>query len=507
MTKSLKQLLNSIHLKINHYFGMDKADHSITSIHALIALIGSISLFLILERGEESFTFTEHSLLVLVEKICVIVVIAYLITRSKYFLEVLDGKFTLKNQIFLILVFGGLSIFGTYSGLEIFGAIANVRDLGPMIAGLVGGPIIGLGAGLIGGIYRFFLGGFTCVPCSLSTVLAGLFAGIVYLLNKKRFIGILGAVIFAVLMESFHMVLALILASPFAKALAVVDNLMGPMILANALGVLIFAFIISNLITERETAEERDKFHDELKKKEYELEIAHEIQESFLPHEMPFLNGFDIYALNIPAKEVGGDFYDFIPISEDKMGITIADVSGKSVPAALFMAFSRTILRAKAIGNPGVADVIEDVNKMIASDAQSGMFVTLFYAILDLKKRTLEYVNAGHNPPVMFIRKTGHLELLSSKGIALGAVDNIELEERKINIKSGDTVVFYTDGVTEAVNKEDEQFGEERLFKLVKKNKDLSAKEIVEIIKKTVISFSGDRSQFDDITLMVLKAK
>ncbi len=119
-------------------------------------------------------------LLVLVEKICVIVVIAYLITRTKYFREILDKRFTLKNRAILILIFGAVSIFGTYSGIEIFGAIANVRDLGPMIAGLIGGPVIGLGAGLIGGIHRYFLGGFTCVPCSLATVLAGLFGGIIY---------------------------------------------------------------------------------------------------------------------------------------------------------------------------------------------------------------------------------------------------------------------------------------------------------------------------------------
>jgi sigma-B regulation protein RsbU (phosphoserine phosphatase) len=149
-------------------------------------------------------------LLTLVEKICVIVVIAYLITRTKYFMEILDKKFTLKNRVILILIFGAVSIFGTYSGIEIFGAFANVQDLGPMIAGLIGGPVIGVGAGLIGGVHRYFLGGFTCVPCSLATVLAGLFGGIVYLLRKGKFIGVPGAVLFAALMETFHMILVLI---------------------------------------------------------------------------------------------------------------------------------------------------------------------------------------------------------------------------------------------------------------------------------------------------------
>ena len=446
-------------------------------------------------------------LLTLVEKICVIVVIAYLITRTKYFMEILDKKFTLKNRVILILIFGAVSIFGTYSGIEIFGAIANVRDLGPMIAGLIGGPVIGVGAGLIGGVHRYFLGGFTCVPCSLATVLAGLFGGIVYLLRKGKFIGVPGAVLFAALMETFHMILVLIIARPYSEAVVIVEDFSIPMIFSNSLGMFFFAFIISNLIKERETAEERDKYFDELERKRYELKIAHDIQQSFLPDAIPVLKGFDLAALNLPAKEVGGDFYDFILVSEDKIGVTIADVSGNGVPAALFMALSRTIVRANATRSPGVADVIQDANRLITSDAKSGMFVTLFYAILDLREKTLTYVNAGHNPPVMFKGKTGELIMLKAKGIALGALEDIKLEERKIILNSGDVVVFYTDGVTEAVDDREEQFGEERLFKAIKENHNLSAKDIIEKINEETLSFCGKQPQFDDITLMALKAE
>lgn len=442
----------------------------------------------------------------LLEKICVILVIAYLITRTKFFQEILDKKFTLKNMFFFILIMSALSIFGSYSGIEINGVMGNVRDLGPMIAGLVGGPIAGIAVGLIGGLYRyFFVGGLTTLPCSLATVFIGLFAGIVYLLNKGKFIGIWGALVFAVAMESFHIALVLLTAKPYPEVLALVKDISWPMIISNAIGVLIFSYYITNLNRERETAKERDEYYDELQRKKYELEIAHEIQESLLPHEMPQLAGYDIYAINIPAKEVGGDFYDFIPISEGKMGITIADVSGKSVSAALFMALSRTILRAKAIGNSNAVEVIKDANTLIASDSESGMFVTLFYAILDLKKKTMDYVNAGHNPPVIFIRKTGYLEGLTTRGIALGAMDTIEPEEKKIDLESGDVIVFYTDGVTEAMDNKGELFGEKRLYKLVKSNNNLSAKDIVDKIKESVMDFSQDQSQFDDITLMVLK--
>jgi phosphoserine phosphatase RsbU/P len=442
----------------------------------------------------------------LVEKISVILVIAYLVTRTRFFQEILDKKFTLKNMVLFILVFGAISIFGSYSGIEINGVMGNVRDLGPIIAGLVGGPIAGIVVGLIGGLYRyFFIGGITTLPCSLATIFTGLFAGIIYLLNKGKFIGMWGAVLFTVAIESFHIALVLLMTKPFSEALIISKDIGLPMIISNALGVLFFSYYIINLNRERETARERDEYYDELQRKKYELEIAHEIQESFLPHEMPQLAGYDIYAINLPAREVGGDFYDFIPISEGKIGITIADVSGKSVSAALFMAVSRTVLRAKAMGNSDAAEVIKDANTLIASDSESGMFVTLFYAILDLKKRTMDYVNAGHNPPVMFIRKTGYLECLTTEGIALGAMDTIEPEEKKINLESGDVIVFYTDGVTEAIDNKGELFGEERLYELVKSSNNLSAKDMVDKINESVREFSQDQSQFDDITLMVLK--
>jgi sigma-B regulation protein RsbU (phosphoserine phosphatase) len=444
-------------------------------------------------------------LLLLVEKMCVIIVVTYLLTRTSYFDEILERKYTLKNQAFMILVLGALSIFGTYAGFEIFGARANVRDLGPMIAGLIGGPVIGLGAGLIGGLHRYFLGGFTCLPCSLATVLAGLFGGALYLLNKRKFIGIPGAVLFAALMESFHMGITLLLARPFAEALQVVKGVSLPMIFSNALGMFFAATIIANLIRERETAEERDRYQAELERKRQELKIAHEIQQSFLPDAIPLLKGFDLAALNLPAKEVGGDFYDFIPISRDKMGLTIADVSGKGVPAALFMALSRTIVRTNARNNPSVAEVIKDANSMITADSKSGMFVTLFYAILDLKVRTLTYVNAGHNPPMLFEEKSGDLIMLRARGIALGAMEEIELEERMLELESGSVIVFYTDGVTEAVDAHEQQYGEERLVKLIRESHSLSAQELVERIKAAVLAFCGDTPQYDDITLMVLK--
>ena len=446
-------------------------------------------------------------LLLLVEKMCVIIVVTYLLTRTSYFEEILEKKFTLKNRAIMILVLGILSIYGTYAGFEIFGARANVRDLGPMIAGLIGGPVIGLGAGLIGGVHRYFLGGFTCLPCSLATVLAGLFGGALYLLNKRKFVGIPGAVLFAALMESFHMGITLLLAWPYTEALQVVKEVSLPMIFSNALGMFFAASIIANLIRERETAEERDRYQAELERKRQELKIAYEIQRSFLPDAIPLLRDFELAALNLPAKEVGGDFYDFIPLSEDKLSLTIADVSGKGVPAALFMALSRTVVRANARGNSDVAEVIRDANSMITADSKAGMFVTLFYALVDSKKKSLTYVNAGHNPPLLFRETSSDLILLQAKGIALGVIEEVELEEVEIGLKSGDILVLYTDGVTEAINAACEEFGQERLMRVIKENRTLSAHDILEHIRAEVVAFAGEQPQFDDITLMVLKAE
>ena len=443
--------------------------------------------------------------LVLIEKMSVIVILAYLLTRTKYFTEILDKKFTLKNRAVLILFFGAFSIFGTYSGIEILGAVANVRDLGPMIAGLIGGPFIGIMAGLIGAIHRYFIGGFTVIPCVLATLLAGLFGGIVYLVNKGRFIGVIKAGIFAVLIVSLHMVLALLIAKPFSEALIVVESLSGPMIFANTLGMVIFAFIISNRQRERQTTDERDKYLIELERKKQELKIARDIQKSFLPEATPQIEGIELSASSFSAREVGGDFYDFIPIANDKWGLLIADVSGKGIPAALFMALSRTIIRASTKGNPTVADSIEQANKLIFENSKSGAFVTLFYGIIDSKKKSFRYVNAGHNPPILLKKASNDIVLLKAKGIALGALEDIKLQETEIKLTLGDEVVLYTDGVTEAIDEKKEQFSQERLIRVIKNNRTLSVLDLMKKISNEIDLFVKNQPQFDDITLMIFK--
>ena len=436
--------------------------------------------------------------LLLTEKICVIVVVAYLITRTKCFNNILSRKPTFFDRLVLILVFGGFSIYGTYSGIKIFGAIANIRDLGPMIAGLLGGPIVGLGAGLIGGTHRYFLGGFTRIPCTLATIISGILGGLIYKLKKEEFIGIFGAVLFAVLMESFHMLLALLISKPFVEAVQVVKQVSLPMIIANGIGVGIFALIIVNLIKEKKTSAERDRYYAE-------LEIAHKLQTSLLPDKPPRIKGYQIAAMSQPAREVGGDFYDFIDVAESKVGLVIGDAAGKGLPAALFMALSRSFIRAQAIGSLKAGDVLEKANKLIAKDAKEGMFVTAFYAILDAPGKILRLSNAGHNPPILFHSTATNYDVLNIKGIVLGAFDEVKFQEKEIVLKSGDVIVFYTDGVTEAIDKNGEQFGMEKLIKVMKDNPQLQATELIKTIKEKMKEFTKDQPQFDDFTLLVVK--
>jgi len=456
--------------------------------------------------------FMPDDLLVLVQMICVIVVVAYLLTRQRIFTDVLDGHPTVKAQVLLTLIFGALSIYGTMSGITVLGAPINVRDLGPMVAGLTCGPFVGLGSGLIGATYRVTLEGFTVYACSLATVLAGVLGGLVWLLNNKTFPGTRIAVEFAVMMEGLHMLLVLLIATPFAMALALVSAVAMPMIFANALGMFIFSFIIRNLQEERKTRVERDNYLRDIERKNTELDIAADIQKSFLPTEIEQLIGFDISATSIPAKEVGGDFFDVIPFAvvppkDHKAGIMIADVSGKGIPAALFMALSLVIMRVSSLWHTHPADVLRDANGIISRDTkETGMFVTVFYAVIDEELRQVTYANAGHNPPMVYRAGTGMIEDLGVTGVALGIMDEATYTEQVCVLSPGDIVLLYTDGITEAENEVEEMFGEDRLREGLLQYHDLPARGIMDSVLHDARAFAAGYPQSDDMTLMVLKA-
>ncbi len=238
---------------------------------------------------------------------------------------------------------------------------------------------------------------------------------------------------------------------------------------------------------------------------EKELEITRHIQQHVLPKEFPKIEGLDISAVSIPAREVGGDFYDYIKINKFVHSFLIADVSGKSIPASMFMALSRSITRVEAHNLISPAKVLEESNKYIFRDSESGMFVTMFYVVCYLDDKIIEFGSAGHNAQLFYKADTNEFKLLKVKGIPLGVSPDSKYMEDKISYNNGDILVLYTDGVTEAMNQAGDEFEIERLKEVIINSKNLSAKNILDNIFKSVKTFTQGTPQFDDITLLVIK--
>ena len=251
---------------------------------------------------------------------------------------------------------------------------------------------------------------------------------------------------------------------------------------------------------------DRRKMEQRLERTKAELGIAADIQKSFIPEHTPDIPGIDISAVTLPAMEVGGDFYDFIKLNDGKYGLVIADVAGKSISAAIFMALSRTIIRANAVNQEKISDVLASANKMIESDAPVGMFVTLLYGVINRNGLSFIYSNAGHLPPLIFRSEKCTSEKGNVMGIALGAAKDANYSEKVIELSPGDIVALYTDGVTEAVNNNGEMYGEKRLVDVIGNHCKEKAKDIIDLVLENIKSFTEEEEQQDDLTLMILKA-
>lgn len=287
--------------------------------------------------------------------------------------------------------------------------------------------------------------------------------------------------------------------SLFAPALAVILNRLGlGFFLFVAAGLLGIAFMARRLAHLREEA----LAHERLEK---ELALAREIQTSFLPEAVPQVEGWEFAASLEPARQVSGDFYDFIPLPEGRLGLIVADVADKGMPAALYMALARTLIRAYAaehVGDP--AGCLLAANDRIVTDTHSDLFVTVFYGVLDPADGTLAFCNAGHNPPYLCRGEGQPIEPLTNTGMALGVLAGVPLESKQVTLAPGDGLVLYTDGVTEAHNAALEQFGSERLLAYLAGVDGGRAGSVHEGIQARVAGFVGDAPQFDDLTLMVV---
>ena len=257
---------------------------------------------------------------------------------------------------------------------------------------------------------------------------------------------------------------------------------------------------VSHLIEWRDALSSRDK----LVMLQNELDVATKMQQSILPTKFPSGPDYRSFASMEPARNVGGDFYDVIPLENGRIGLTIADVSGKGVPAALFMMSSRTLLKGAAIGNHEPGDVLREVNNLLVEDNETMMFVTLFYALYDPHSGLLTYANGGHNAPLIRHADGSSTLLPLTGGIALGVIDGIEYEQAEVRLERGETLILYTDGVTEAMNEAEEEFGLDRLAAVLTSHPSNDPEEVNGAIFEAVRAFAGDAPQSDDITCLTL---
>ncbi len=235
-----------------------------------------------------------------------------------------------------------------------------------------------------------------------------------------------------------------------------------------------------------------------------ELRLAYEIQNNLLPKEPPRLPGYDVAGKSVPAKEVGGDYFDFLTVEENKLAFCLGDVSGKGLPAALLMANLQAAVRSQTMVGTSLTSCLERANSLLFRNTSPEKFATLFFGCLDTSLHVLHYCNAGHNHPFLIGDKAEPLRL-SEGGLALGCFESFPFEENQVQFNPGDRLVVFSDGISEAVNHADEEFGEDRVYELAVSNRGASAAELIEKILKSVGAHAGARPQMDDMTLVVIQ--
>ena len=268
---------------------------------------------------------------------------------------------------------------------------------------------------------------------------------------------------------------------------------------------------IDKAVEQIEYIRSAQKEHAQLVDIQTDLSVAREIQHAILPRtfdlKLPDADNVNIYASMLAAKDVGGDFYDLFPIDDHRIAFTIADVSGKGVPAAIFMAVSRTLIKATGIQDKPTNECMSTVNNILCDESVGSMFVTVFYGIYDLQTGQITFTNAGHNPPYI-LKADGQVEVVKSPcNLVLGAVPDMPFSCDTMKLEPGDTLYMFTDGVTEAENKNHDQFGESRLEAALAECKGAESQHIVDTVNAKVKEFINGASQSDDITQLVIRRK
>ena len=435
--------------------------------------------------------------------LAVILIVALLLGSSRLYGKFFGEKRSIKYSI-LAGIFGGLlAIYGNLSAMTTSGgALVSVRDMGPMIAGFAGGPIGGIIAGLIAGAHRFTMGGVTVYACMIATFLIGLACGLISKFHQLNRLKIWNSLIIGAGMELFHLSVVLMIVRPFDTAFGIVKEMIIPFVLINAFGFTIMIAFINYMEKQRALQAERSRLQSE-------LDVANTIQHSLLPKitdTYPGRKELDVYASMVPAKAVGGDFYDFFYVDNDRMAFLIGDVSGKGIPAALFMATAKTTLQNCIRDLPDLSSALSAANDALCQGNDAEMFVTIWVGVLNLETGELKYASCGHNPPVLLSGNKADFMKIKS-GFVMAGMEETLYKEYTTQINKGDTLLLYTDGVVEAETKEHELYGEERLAKCLESLDGPSAETVVTEVKNSVDTFINGNAQFDDLTMLCVKYK
>ena len=246
---------------------------------------------------------------------------------------------------------------------------------------------------------------------------------------------------------------------------------------------------------------------DKLVSLQNELEVASKMQQSILPRAFPQRDDYEVFANMAPARNVGGDFYDLLQLDDGCIGLAVADVSDKGVPAALFMMSARTLLKGAAIGRGDPGAVLSEVNDLLNESNETAMFVTVLYGVYDPANREFTYANGGHNTPLVVHADGSSTELPLTGGIALGVMPELPYAQGAVTLADGDTVVLYTDGVTEAMNADGEEFGVDRLRDVFAAAPPHDSEQANRMVFESVHAFAGDTPQSDDVTCLVFRPR
>lgn len=437
----------------------------------------------------------------LIGSAAIIIVLTFFINNHYYdlFRENSGDK---RLRAYLVMgLFGGLfGVYANYAGIGYSGAIISIRDIGPMMAGVFGGPVGGFIAGGIACAHRLTLGGPTVYACSLATLTIGIMCGVLHVIFGRKLIRIHWALLIGVIMENYHLLLVYLMVKPQDMAISIIKSVAVPIVIANAVGFALMVAVSLYIDRQRAIMFEKERISSE-------LDVATKIQKSMLPIILPTFPGrkeFRVQASMTPAKEVGGDFYDIFYTDKQHIALVMADVSGKGIPAALFMVIAKTLIKNNLQDGLSPAEAMTKTNQQLCENNEEGMFVTAWVGLMEISTGRITFVNAGHNPPL--VTKNGHSEYLRTKsGFILAGMDMTRYNQYEMQLDDGDALFLYTDGVTEAENSAVELFGEDRLHDFISTCNEKTPDEIIKGASAALDGFVGEAEQFDDITMLSLK--